>query len=143
MPPEQFRAFTATVEGDRVRREITTLTTGDLPDDGVLVAVEWSTVNYKDGRATIPQGGAAGISPLVPGIDLAGTVAEAGVDGFPVGSAVIAHGYEIGVSRHGGYAEYARVTGRVAGPHARRARRPTGDGRRHRRLHRGAVGHRP
>jgi len=107
--PDSFRAFTATIDGDEVHRQVTTLTTDDLPDDGVLIAVEWSTVNYKDGRATIPQGGAASISPLVPGIDLAGTVADEGVDGFPVGSAVVAHGYEIGVSRHGGYTPYQRL----------------------------------
>jgi len=42
----------------------------------------------------------------VPGIDLAGTLVHA-ADGLPAGAAVIAHGYDIGVSRHGGYAEYA------------------------------------
>ena len=69
-------------------------------DDGVVVDVEYSSVNYKDGLATIAKGQVARISPLVPGIDLAGTV-----DGSPV----LAHGYELGVARHGGYAEQARV----------------------------------
>src|SRR3974377_1458354 len=103
MPLDSFRAFTATIDGDDVRRGITTLKEADLPDDGVLVAVERSSVNYKDGLATIPKGRGARISPLVPGIDLAGTVADSGVDGFPEGTAVIAHGYELGVSRHGGF----------------------------------------
>jgi putative YhdH/YhfP family quinone oxidoreductase len=109
MALDSFRAFTATTDGDDVRRELTTLTGSDLPDDGVLVAVERSSVNYKDALATVPKGRVARISPLVPGIDLAGTVAQSGVDGFPEGTEVIAHGYDLGVARHGGFAEYARV----------------------------------
>jgi len=108
MTSRSFKAFTATTEGDSVTRAVVSLSTDDLPD-GVLVAVEHSSVNYKDGLATVAMGRVARISPLVPGIDLAGTVAESGVDGFPQGTPVIAHGYEIGVSRHGGFAEYARV----------------------------------
>jgi len=105
----QFRAYCATQDGDAVSRAVTTMSTDDLPPDGVLVAVERSSVNYKDALATIPKGRVARISPLVPGIDLAGTVAEDGTNDFPDGSAVLAHGYELGVARHGGFAEYARV----------------------------------
>ncbi len=106
---DTFRAFTATSEGDAVVRRVTALRDDDLPSDGVLIAVERSSVNYKDGLATIAKGRVARISPLVPGIDLAGTIAESGVEGLPEGTAVLAHGYELGVSRHGGFAEYARV----------------------------------
>src|SRR3954449_11979746 len=83
----------------------------DFPDpdgDGELVRVAWSSVNYKDGLATIPKGQVARISPLVPGIDLAGTVEEDG-GGFAAGDEVLAHGYDLGVAHHGGYAQYARV----------------------------------
>jgi acrylyl-CoA reductase (NADPH) len=66
------------------------------------VRVEWSSVNYKDALAVSPKGKVAQISPLVPGVDLAGTV----VDG---GEEVIVHGYDLGVAHHGGFAEYARV----------------------------------
>jgi acrylyl-CoA reductase (NADPH) len=104
-----FRAFAATQDDDAVHRAVTTMSTNDLPPDGVLVAVEHSSVNYKDGLATIPKGRVARISPLVPGIDLAGTVAEGGTADFPDGTPVLAHGYELGVARHGGFAEYARV----------------------------------
>jgi acrylyl-CoA reductase (NADPH) len=107
--PLEFRAFCATQDGDAVNRTVTTLSSDDLPPDGVLIAVEHSSVNYKDALATVPNGRVARISPLVPGIDLAGTVAEGGTADFPDGSAVLAHGYELGVSRHGGFAEYARV----------------------------------
>jgi putative YhdH/YhfP family quinone oxidoreductase len=80
---------------------------GDLPE-GVLVDVHWSSVNYKDGLASTPSGKVARISPMVPGIDLAGVLAEDAGD-LEAGTEVLAHGYDIGVSRHGGFAEQARV----------------------------------
>lgn len=108
MASETFKAFTATQDGDAVNRAVGELSLDDLPADGVLIDVEWSGVNYKDGLATTPKGRVARISPLIPGIDLAGTVVD-GADGFPAGSKVVAHGYDLGVSRHGGYATKARV----------------------------------
>ncbi|MCU1502535.1 MAG: Oxidoreductase [Ilumatobacteraceae bacterium] len=101
MTSDQFRAFTATTNDGAVERKVTTMSADQLPE-GVLIAVERSSVNYKDGLASTANGRVARISPLVPGIDLAGTL----VDG---GEPVIAHGYDIGVSRHGGYAELASV----------------------------------
>src|SRR5579871_1714538 len=100
--PESFRAFEAPP------RAVTTLAPADLPPDGALVEVAWSSVNYKDGLAASPNGRVARISPIVPGIDLSGTLVEDTAD-LPAGTPVVAHGYEIGVSRHGGFAEYARV----------------------------------
>jgi acrylyl-CoA reductase (NADPH) len=108
MAIDQFRAFRAVTDGDVVERGVVTMGIDELPADGVLVAVEWSSVNYKDGLASTPTGKVARISPIVPGIDMAGTVAEA-APGWPEGAPVLAHGYEIGVARHGGFAEYARV----------------------------------
>jgi acrylyl-CoA reductase (NADPH) len=105
---DSFRAYTATNEDGTVRREVVTLTVADLPADGVLVAVERSSVNYKDGLATTAKGRVARISPIVPGIDLEGTLLEPAGD-LPAGTPVIAHGYDIGVARHGGFAERARV----------------------------------
>ena len=81
----------------------------ELPSDGVLVEVHWSSVNYKDGLASTPSGRVAVLSPLVVGIDLAGRVVDSGSDGPPVGTEVLAHGYDLGVAHHGGFAEYARV----------------------------------
>jgi len=75
---------------------------GDLGEGDVLVKVAWSSVNYKDALATIPKGQVARISPLIPGIDLAGTDEDSGEE-------VLAHGYDLGVAHHGGYAECARV----------------------------------
>jgi acrylyl-CoA reductase (NADPH) len=75
----------------------------------VVVRVAWSSVNYKDGLAARFDGKVARISPLVPGIDLAGEVVRSTVRSIRPGDAVLAHGYELGVSRHGGFAELARV----------------------------------
>ncbi len=108
MSPERFTAFTATALDGDVTRGIGTMALSDLPSDGALVEVAYSSVNYKDGLATTLDGRVARISPLVPGIDLAGTVA-ADTDGMQAGAPVIAHGYDLGVARHGGYAQFARV----------------------------------
>ena len=109
MTASSFRAFLADTKGEAVQRGVATRTRDDLPSDGVLVEVHWSSVNYKDGLASTPAGRVARISPIVPGIDLAGVVAESDDGRFPVGAEVLAHGYDLGVSRHGGFAEYARV----------------------------------
>lgn len=107
-PPDDFSAFVATKDDGNVHRDIQQWSSDDLGDGDVTIQVAHSSVNYKDGLATIPKGMVAQISPLIPGIDLAGTVAgDAG--GFAEGDRVLAHGYAIGMSHHGGYAQYARV----------------------------------
>jgi acrylyl-CoA reductase (NADPH) len=102
------RAFIAEKTDDDVVRELRTLGDDELGEGDVLIRVAWSSVNYKDALATIPKGQVARISPLVPGIDLAGVVSE-GAGDFSEGDAVLAHGYSLGVAHHGGFAEYARV----------------------------------
>ncbi len=107
--PDEIRALVATKTGDGVEVGPATLPTAELGEGDVTVRVRWSSVNYKDGLATIPGGKVAAVSPLVPGIDLAGEVVAADAPGIEVGSTVIAHGHDLGTSHHGGYAEYARV----------------------------------
>jgi len=111
--PEQFRAFVAekVAEADppSLRRGVRTVDLDMLPEGKVEVRVGWSSVNYKDGLATRIDGKVARISPLIPGIDLAGEVIASTDPGIPVGRAVLAHGYELGVARHGGYTEFQRV----------------------------------
>ena len=106
---ETFTAFTAEKTDDGFRRGITELTLDDLPEGDVVVDVEWSSVNYKDHLASTEQGRVARISPLVPGIDLAGTVRSSDAAGIAAGDAVVVHGYDLGVAHHGGYAQVARV----------------------------------
>jgi acrylyl-CoA reductase (NADPH) len=105
--PGEIRAFVAETGDDGVDRGLRTVSAAELGDGDVVVRVDCSSVNYKDALATIPKGQVARISPLIPGIDLAGTV----VEGPGEGSEVLAHGYDLGVAHHGGYAEYARVPG--------------------------------
>ncbi len=107
MTSSSFRAFRAVTTGDAIERRVVSMTTDELPE-GALIEVHWSSVNYKDGLASTPAGKVARVSPMVPGIDLAGVLVEA-VGDLPAGTEVVAHGYDIGVARHGGYAEYARV----------------------------------
>ncbi|GJF10105.1 alcohol dehydrogenase [Mycolicibacterium cyprinidarum] len=79
-----------------------------LPDGDVEIRVEYSGVNYKDALAVTPRGGVARSYPLIPGIDVAGTVTASTSSEFAVGDTVIAHGQDIGTGRHGGYAQVAR-----------------------------------
>jgi acrylyl-CoA reductase (NADPH) len=106
---ETFAAFTAEKTDDGFRRGITELALDDLPEGDVVVDVEWSSVNYKDHLASTEKGRVARISPLVPGIDLAGTVRSSDAAGIAAGDRVVVHGYDLGVAHHGGYAEVARV----------------------------------
>jgi acrylyl-CoA reductase (NADPH) len=107
--PATFRAYVVERTTDAFRRGVCDLTQADLPPGEVLVRVAWSGVNYKDGLAARADGKVAKRDVLVPGIDLAGEVVASDAASIKVGAHVIAHGYDIGVSRHGGYAEYARV----------------------------------
>lgn len=88
---------------------MTTVSTDALPE-GVRIAVHYSSVNFKDALASSANGRVARISPIIPGIDLSGTIVDGDeASGLAVGTPVIAHGYDIGVSRHGGYGELASV----------------------------------
>ena len=107
--PATFRAFVAAKVDDRVERGVRAVHEADLPPGDVEIRVAWSSVNYKDGLATRADGKVARISPLIPGIDLAGEVVASEDPTFEVGTPVLAHGYELGVSRHGGFSEYQRV----------------------------------
>jgi acrylyl-CoA reductase (NADPH) len=111
--PATFRAYVAEkVEGSDppiVERGVREFRQADLPPGEVEIRVAWSSVNYKDGLATRGDGKVARIDPLIPGIDMAGEVVASEDPAIRVGAAVLAHGYELGVSRHGGYAEYERV----------------------------------
>lgn len=106
---ETFRAYLVESTEEGFRAGLTRLTPDRLPPGEVTVRVTYSSVNYKDGLATLPDGKAVRAYPMVPGIDLAGTVVESSDPRFRAGDAVLATGYDLGVSHFGGYAEFARV----------------------------------
>ena len=108
-PRDPFPAFVVTTSTDGVGVGVSDLTVDDLPPGDVLIEVAWSAVNYKDGMVTRPGNRVARTSPLVPGVDLVGTVVASQDADIVPGELVIAHGYDIGVARHGGFAQFARV----------------------------------
>ncbi|MGR3436465.1 MAG: MDR family oxidoreductase [Shimia sp.] len=81
----------------------------DLPPGEVTVAVEYSTVNYKDGLCLGPGGGLVKTYPHVPGIDFAGTVEASDEPRYAPGDRVVLTGWRVGEVRWGGYAQKARV----------------------------------
>lgn len=89
--------------------EVKPLSLEDLPAGEVLIKVAYSSVNYKDGLAGIPDGNIVRNYPFVPGIDLSGTVVSSADSRFQEGQPVIATSYGIGVSHFGGFSEYARI----------------------------------
>jgi acrylyl-CoA reductase (NADPH) len=107
--PDSFRAYLATQRDGDVDRGPATLSAADLPEGEVTLRVQWSSINYKDALATAPKGQVARISPLVPGIDLAGEVVQSSDPDVPEGSTALVTGYDLGVAHHGGWAQYARV----------------------------------
>jgi acrylyl-CoA reductase (NADPH) len=80
-----------------------------MPEANVTVAVEYSTVNYKDGLCIGPGGGLVRTYPHVPGIDFAGTVEVSSDDRYKPGDKVVLTGWRVGEAWWGGYAEKARV----------------------------------
>ena len=109
--PETFRAYVAERAADeRVERGVReAFPAAELPEGDVEVRVDWSSVNYKDALATIAEGKVARINPIIPGIDLAGEVVASTDPSFEAGDSVLAHGYDLGVARHGGYAQFTRL----------------------------------
>lgn len=104
-----FHAVLARQDGDQIVTAVETLEPVDLPPGDLTIRVAYSSVNFKDALAVTPKGGVVREYPIVPGIDLAGEVIESQSQEFAPGDQVLAHGYDIGTGRHGGYAEIARV----------------------------------
>ncbi|QFT72822.1 MULTISPECIES: acryloyl-CoA reductase [unclassified Ruegeria] len=86
------------------------LSVDDLPHGDVTVAVEYSTVNYKDGLCLSPKGGGlVRAYPHVPGIDYAGTVEASSDDRYKPGDKVVLTGWRVGEAHWGGYSQKANA----------------------------------
>ncbi len=109
MSSSTFPAFVFTNDPENSHRSVEQVSLDQIAPDGVLIEVEWSSVNFKDGLASTTSGKISRLKPMIPGIDIAGTIVDAAGSNFAAGQKVIAHGYDIGVARHGGYARFARV----------------------------------
>ncbi len=106
MPSLTYRAYQ--VSAKKQAAELVTLTDADLPEGDLTVRVTYSSLNYKDGLAMTGKPGVVRTFPLTCGIDLAGTVVEAGA-GFAAGDEVVLTGANLSETRPGGYSGYQRV----------------------------------
>jgi len=106
-----YKALVLSKKGETVHGELKTLDLPDLDENKVRVKISWSSINYKDGLATLPNGGVVKDYPRVPGIDFSGKIAASNDSRFKEGETVLVTGFGTGVSHDGGYAEYATVPG--------------------------------
>lgn len=104
-----FKALVTSKTDDQVTNEIKELDVSDLPEGDVLVKVEYTTLNYKDGLVLSGLGGLTRDFPHVGGIDFSGTVEESQSPDFKPGDKVVLTGWRVGEIHWGGYAQMARV----------------------------------
>jgi acrylyl-CoA reductase (NADPH) len=109
MLQRSFRALVLDQQDGAVVAAIQELRTDALPEGDVLVAIAYSSLNYKDGLAVTGQGRIVRSYPFVPGIDMAGTVVESQSPAFQPGDQVVLTGWGVGERHWGGYAQLARV----------------------------------
>ena len=107
----QFRAILVSKTDKGQSLAFVTFNEDDLMPGDVTVAVEHSTVNYKDGLAITGRAPIIRQFPLIPGVDFAGTVVASGHRLIKTGDKVILNGWGVGESHHGGFAGLARVKG--------------------------------
>lgn len=109
---DTFKAILVSRDEDKKQSvDIVDLTDADLMEGDVTVAVEATTVNYKDGLAITGKAPVIRRWPLVPGIDFAGTVVSSQNPDWQPGDRVILNGWGVGEAHHGAYAGRARVRG--------------------------------
>jgi putative YhdH/YhfP family quinone oxidoreductase len=107
---DRFKAYRLTETPERkIRAEFVELRLEDLDPGEVVVRVAYSDINYKDALAATGKGKILRRSSCIGGIDFSGTVVSSANSGFAKGDAVLGVGYDLGVSHHGGYSQYARV----------------------------------
>jgi acrylyl-CoA reductase (NADPH) len=107
----RFPAYRLAKSGEVLQPELVELSEDDLPAGEVLIEVEWSVINFKDAMVSRPGNRVAKGFPLIPGVELTGTVVESEAPNITQGQRVLVQGYDLGVAHHGGFARYARVPG--------------------------------
>ena len=105
----KFKGIFLSKDGEQFNAALTDIDEKDLPEGDVLVRVEYSTLNYKDGMILQGIGRLVRNYPHIPGIDFAGTVERSASPDFKPGDPVIMTGWRVGETQWGGYAEKARV----------------------------------
>ncbi len=106
---ETFTAIVIDAVDGKPKPEFRQLSISDLPDNDVLVEIAFSTLNYKDGLAVSGKGRIARRTPLVAGIDLAGTVVESRSPLWKTGDKVVVNGFGLSETEWGGYSRFQRL----------------------------------
>ncbi|CAI8915770.1 MULTISPECIES: acrylyl-CoA reductase (NADPH) [Pseudomonas] len=106
-----FKALLTTKTGEAVSTHLVDFKEEDLMPGDVTVAIEFSTVNYKDAMALSGRSPVIRQFPLIPGIDFAGIVETSSHPGFEAGDRVLVNGWGLSQTHHGGFAQKARVSG--------------------------------
>lgn len=109
MPETTFKALVATQNDGQFSASIQDVHRSALPEGEVLIRVAYSSLNYKDGLAVTGRPGVIRSFPMVPGVDLAGTVEESSAPDFKPGDPVVVTGCGTSEFHWGGYAQYARM----------------------------------
>lgn len=106
---EKFNAIVIKEQEEELEYGVEQIDDGELSGGEVFINVAYSSLNYKDMLAVQKNGGVIRKYPMIPGIDLSGTVVESADPRFQEGQEVVVTGFEMGMSHTGGFAEYARV----------------------------------
>lgn len=106
-----FKALLASKAGETISTTLVDFEEADLMPGDVTVAIDYSTVNYKDALALSGRAPVIRQFPLIPGIDFSGVVERSSHPGFAVGERVLANGWGLSQTHHGGFAQKARVSG--------------------------------
>uniref|UniRef100_UPI003F4912DF YhdH/YhfP family quinone oxidoreductase n=1 Tax=Niallia taxi TaxID=2499688 RepID=UPI003F4912DF len=104
-----FKAIVVKEKQEQVIFGLENIDLDSLSDGEVLIKVAYSSINYKDMLAVQKNGGVIRKYPMIPGIDLSGTIVHTPDNRFTEGQKVIVTGFDMGMSHTGGFAEYARV----------------------------------
>ncbi|QSB18424.1 oxidoreductase [Pseudomonas sp. 15A4] len=107
-----FKGILINKDDNGYRAELTDIDDAQLPEGNVTVRVSHSTLNYKDGLAITGKGPIVRQFPMVPGVDLAGTVEDSSDPDFKPGDQVVLNGWGVGEGHWGGLAQRARVKGK-------------------------------
>ncbi|MBD0863646.1 oxidoreductase [Gordonia sp. zg691] len=106
-----FKGLVSVKDADSIVTTLIDLDDSYLMPGEVTVDVEYSTINYKDAMAISGRAAVMETFPLIPGIDLAGTVTASDCQGVEIGDRVVVNGWGLSQRHHGGYAQRARVPG--------------------------------
>ncbi len=106
-----MKAIVITKDDDTYKSELTDISEDQLPEGNVTVKVDYSTINYKEGLAITGASPVVRKFPMIPGVDLSGTVEESSHSEYKAGDKVVLNGWGVGEVHSGGLAEKARLNG--------------------------------